>query len=160
MDLESGRPALPGRRADRRSLSRSPASLGSGAQAVSQRYGQPESLDQSPPEAALDKGKIENLVLSLRSTGSTNADVLEKIRTEADYFERNAERMRYPNFRRQHLFVGSGVIEAGCKTVIGSRLKQSGMFWTVRGANSMIALRCCHLNNRFEDYWAARRPAA
>ena len=43
----------------------------------------------------------------------------------------NTERMRYPEFRGQHLFVGSGVIEAGCKTVIGSRLKKSGMFWTV-----------------------------
>jgi hypothetical protein len=105
----------------------------------------------------LDKGKIEKLVLALRSTASTNPDVLEKLRTEADYFERNAERMRYPKFRRQHLFVGSGVIEAGCKTVIGSRLKQSGMFWTVRGANSIIALRCCHLNGRFEDYWKSRR---
>jgi hypothetical protein len=81
----------------------------------------------------LDKGKIEKLVISLRSIGSTNPEVREKIRTEADYFERNAARMRYPKFRRQHLFVGSGVIEAGCKTVIGSRLKQSGMFWTVRG---------------------------
>jgi hypothetical protein len=108
----------------------------------------------------LDKGKIEKLVVSLRSIDSGNPAVADKIRTEADYFERNAERMRYPAFRRQHLFVGSGVIEAGCKTVIGSRLKQSGMFWTVRGANAIIALRCCHLNNRFEDYWAARRPAA
>jgi hypothetical protein len=107
----------------------------------------------------LDKGKIEKLVRSLRSIDSTNAEVLEKARTEAEYFERNAERMRYPTFRRQHLFVGSGVIEAGCKTVIGSRLKQSGMFWTVRGANSIIALRCCHLNGRFEDYWEARRAA-
>ncbi len=107
----------------------------------------------------LDKGKVEKLVLSLRSTESTNAEVLEKIRTEADYFERNAQRMRYPKFRRQHLFVGSGVIEAGCKTVIGSRLKQSGMFWTIRGANSIIALRCCHLNGRFEDYWEGRRAA-
>jgi hypothetical protein len=67
--------------------------------------------------------------------------------------------MRYPTFRRQHLFVGSGVIEAGCKTVIRSRLKQSGKFWTVRGANSIIALRCCYLNGRFEDYWEARRAA-
>jgi hypothetical protein len=107
----------------------------------------------------LDQGKIEKLVLSLRSLQSTNADVLEKIRTEADYFARNAERMRYPKFRRQHLFVGSGVIEAGCRTVIGSRLKQSGMFWTVRGANSIIALRCCHLSGCFEDYWEARRAA-
>jgi hypothetical protein len=107
----------------------------------------------------LDKGKIEKLVASLRSIRSNNPEVIEKIRTEADYFERNSERMRYPKFRRQHLFVGSGVIEAGCKTVIGSRLKQSGMFWTVRGANAIIALRCCHLNGRFEDYWEMRRAA-
>jgi hypothetical protein len=106
----------------------------------------------------LDKGKIEKLVLSLRSTESTNTEVLGKIRTEADYFERNAERMRYPKFRRQHLFIGSGVIEAGCKT-IGCRLKQSGMFWTIRGANAIIALRCCHLNGRFETYWEGRRAA-
>jgi hypothetical protein len=107
----------------------------------------------------LDKGKIEKLVLSLRSIQSTNAELTERIRTQADYFERNAERMRYPKFRRQHLFAGSGVIEAGCKTVIGSRLKQSGMFWTVTGANSIIALRCCHLNGRFESYWESRRAA-
>jgi hypothetical protein len=107
----------------------------------------------------LDKGKIEKLVGALRAIHTTNAEVAEKIRIEADYFSRNAKRMRYPKFRRQHLFVGSGVIEAGCKTVIGSRLKQSGMFWTVRGANSIIALRCCHLNGRFEDYWETRRAA-
>ena len=107
----------------------------------------------------LDKGKIAKLVFALRSIVSANPEVIEKIRTEADYFERNAARMRYPKFCCQHLFVGSGVIEAGCKTVIGSRLKQSGMFWTVRGANSIVALRCCQLNARFEDYWEARRAA-
>ncbi len=99
-------------------------------------------------------------MVALRSIDSGNPEVTDKIRTEAEYFDRNADRMRYPEFRRQHLFVGSGVIEAGCKTVIGSRLKQSGMFWTVRGANAIIALRCCQLNNRFEDYWEARRRAA
>jgi hypothetical protein len=107
----------------------------------------------------LDKGRIEKLVGALRSIESANAEVAEKLRTEADYFERNAKRMRYPEFRCQHLFVGSGVIEAGCKTVIGLRLKQSGMFWTVRGANAIIALRCCQLHGRFEDYWEARRMA-
>lgn len=105
----------------------------------------------------LDKGKIEKLVESLRSIVSDIPEVMEKILTEADYFQRNAGRMRYPKFRRQHLFVGSGVIEAGCKTVIGARLKRSGMFWTVRGANAILALRCCRLNGRFEDYWEARR---
>ena len=107
----------------------------------------------------LDKGQIEKLVVALRAIRSSHTDVADKIRTEAEYFQRNAKRMRYPKFRRQHLFVGSGVIEAGCKTVIGSRLKQSGMFWTVRGANAILALRCCHLNGRFEDYWEARRAA-
>jgi len=107
----------------------------------------------------LDKGKIEKLVSKLHSIATTNPQLAEKIRTEAVYFERNAERMRYPRFRRQHLFVGSGVIEAGCKTVVGSRLKQSGMFWTVRGANAILALRCSHLNGRFEDYWEQRQEA-
>jgi hypothetical protein len=77
---------------------------------------------------------------------------------EADCFERNAARMRYPKFRRQHLFAGSGVIEAGCKTVVAdSRLNQSGIFWTVSGANAIIALRCCPLNGL--HYWESRRVA-
>jgi hypothetical protein len=107
----------------------------------------------------LDKGKIAKLVASLHAIQTTDADLAKKIRNEADYFAANAARMNYPKFRKQHLFVGSGVIEAGCKTVIGHRLKQSGMFWTVAGANAILALRCCHLNNRFEDYWAGRRAA-
>jgi hypothetical protein len=104
----------------------------------------------------LDEGKTENLVQSLRSIDSPSAELAEKIRTEAGYFENNAQRMCYPAFRYQHLFVGSGVIEAGCKTVIGSRCKRSGMFWTVRGANAILSLRCCQMNGRFEDYWEAR----
>jgi len=107
----------------------------------------------------LDRGKIEKLVGALRSMESDKPEVAEKIRTEADYFERNAERMRYPKFRGQHLFVGSGVIEAGCKTVVAFRLKRSGMFWTVRGANAILALRFCHLNGEFEDYWEERKAA-
>jgi hypothetical protein len=110
-------------------------------------------------DGLLDKGKIDDLVTALRAIDSSSPELLEKIRTEADYFEKNMQRMRYPIFRAQHLFVGSGVIEAGCKTIIGSRCKQSGMFWTVRGANSILALRCCQFNARFEDYWAARKTA-
>jgi hypothetical protein len=105
----------------------------------------------------LDRCQIQKLVTSLRSIQSPSVELAEKLRTEAEYFRRNARRMRYPKFRRQHLFVGTGVIEAGCKTLIGSRCKQSGMFWTVRGANAILALRCCQFNGEFEDYWAARR---
>jgi hypothetical protein len=105
----------------------------------------------------LDEGKIEELVTALRAIDTPNPELAEKIRIEAGYFENNAQRMRYPKFRGQHLFVGTGVIEAGCKSLIGARCKQSGMFWTVRGANAILALRCCQFNGRFEDYWEARR---
>jgi hypothetical protein len=107
----------------------------------------------------LDEGKIEALVRSLRCLAASHPEQAAEIHTEANYFESNKERMRYPQFRKQGLFVGSGVIEAGCKTVLG-RLKQSGMFWTVRGANTIIALRCCQLSGSFEDYWESRRARA
>lgn len=105
----------------------------------------------------LENGKIEKLVTKLRTLSPANAELAAALRTEANYFERNAERMRYPEFRSQGLFVGSGVIEAGCKTLIGSRLKRSGMFWTLRGANAVIALRCSRYSRRFDDYWESRR---
>jgi hypothetical protein len=92
-------------------------------------------------------------VAVIRSLVSQRPELAEKWNTEAEYFERNAAKMRYPDFRAQGLFIGSGVIEAGCKTVIGSRLKQSGMFWTVQGANRIIALRCCRASGKFEDFW-------
>ena len=108
----------------------------------------------------LEQGKIEALVKTLREFSAPNEESAHWLANEADYFERHRERMRYPEFRRQGLFVGSGVVEAGCKKVIGARLKRSGMFWTVRGANAIIALRCCRLSGKFEDYWEARARAA
>ncbi len=108
----------------------------------------------------LEHGKIEALVKILRDLQPADPELAKIIANEADYFERNAQRMRYPAFRAQGLFVGSGVVEAGCKTVIGSRLKRSGMFWTLRGANAIIALRCCRLSRRFENYWVDRMRVA
>ena len=54
--------------------------------------------------------------------------------------------MRYAEFRQQGLCIGSGVVEAGCKTVIGERCKRSGMRSTVDGANAILALRSCILS--------------
>jgi len=106
----------------------------------------------------LENGKIEKLVATFRSFANShcNPELAKTILVEAEYFVGNQDRMRYPEFRKKNLFVGSGVIEAGCKTVIGCRLKQSGMFWTVRGANAIIALRCCTISGKFEDYWEQR----
>ena len=101
----------------------------------------------------LDSGKVEEVIKAIRRllpSTDYEKDICER---EINYFEKNKERMRYAEFRRQGLFVGSGVLEAGCRTVVGQRLKQSGMHWTVKGANSIIALRCCFLSNRWEDFW-------
>ena len=108
----------------------------------------------------MEGGRIESLLRALRSLSPTMPETAELVRHEIDYFAANAARMRYPAFRRQHLFVGSGVVEAGCKTLIGSRLKRSGMFWRVRSANAIIALRCHRLSGKFEDYWENRRSRA
>jgi hypothetical protein len=108
----------------------------------------------------LEAGNIEALVKTLGQLRPTSPELAKAVSNESDYFARNAGRMRYPSFRAQGLFVGSGVVEAGCKQVIASRLKRSGMFWTIRGANAIIALRCCLLNGAFEDYWASRSGAA
>jgi len=76
--------------------------------------------------------------------------------THLTYFEHNQDRMRYGTYRQEGLFYGSGVVEAGCKTVIGQRLKHSGMFWTEAGALNVAVLRCALLDQRFDAYWDQR----
>ena len=72
----------------------------------------------------------------------------------------NASRMRYRESRAAGLCVSCGVVEAGCKVAIGTRLKRAGMHWTGAGANAIIALRCCKLSGRFEDFWERRSVTA
>ncbi len=107
----------------------------------------------------LNQGKVEQVLEAIKNLSPLSEEAKEVAAREIGYFEKNKERMRYGDFRRQGLFVGSGVVEAGCRTVIGQRLKQSGMRWTVRGANKIIALRCCILSNRWEDFWEYRACA-
>jgi hypothetical protein len=104
----------------------------------------------------LDEGDVEAVVTSLKRLRPREYKICEEVRKAIDYFQTNKERMRYAEFRLQGHFVGSGVVEAGCKTIMGLRLKQSGMRWTVAGANAIIALRCCQLSGRWEDFWESR----
>jgi hypothetical protein len=69
------------------------------------------------------------------------------------YFENHQDKMRYKTYRDQGLFYGSGVIEGGCKSVIGQRLKESGMFWTETGATSVLNLRLALKSNRWDECW-------
>lgn len=105
----------------------------------------------------LKLGRVESVLKALKRLRPRGLDEKRIVRNAIEYFGVNRDRMRYGDFRKAGLFVGSGVVEAGCKTIIGGRLKQSGMWWTVRGANAIISLRCCLLSGRYEDFWEARR---
>lgn len=78
---------------------------------------------------------------------------------EMGYFTRNTERMMYATFKKDGYFIGSGVVEAGCKTVVGKRAKQSGMFWRVYGAQNILNIRCSVISETYDLYWQARRQA-
>jgi hypothetical protein len=102
--------------------------------------------------------KVERLIAQARRDGAGPVQV-QAVEKELHYFTTNVERMHYGTFRRQGLFIGSGVIEAGCKTVIGARCKQSGMFWGEPGAEHVLALRCIHSSRRLADFWKDRLNA-
>jgi len=104
------------------------------------------------------RDKVEQLIAAVRKecVGTARAEAVEK---ELGYFVRNVKRMQYGTFRSRGFFIGSGVIEAGCKTIIGSRCKQSGMFWGVPGAENILALRCISASRRLDAFWKARLNA-
>jgi hypothetical protein len=99
--------------------------------------------------------KVEALIAQTRRecAGKSRAEAVEK---ELGYFVNNVARMQYGTFRKKGFFIGSGVIEAGCKTLIGSRCKQSGMFWGEPGAQNVLALRCIHTSRRLDQFWKDR----
>jgi hypothetical protein len=104
----------------------------------------------------LDEGKIDDLRAALAAHAAANDEARKCI----GYVDDNRDRMRYAEFRAAGLCTSTGVVEAGCKVAIGTRLKRTGMHWTVAGADAIIALRCCKLSARFEDFWERRSAGA
>lgn len=100
----------------------------------------------------LDSGRFSDLLRAVRRHADRDAEA----RKCFQYLHRNRERMNYTKFEAQGLCTGSGVVEAGCRGVIGTRLKRSGMRWSVRGANAIAALRCSKISGRFQDFWERR----
>ncbi len=103
---------------------------------------------------AMKKGGIGKILLKAQeiidSDGAANE---EEAARQIEYFRKNEHRMRYDRYRKDHLFIGSGVVEAGCRTVIGQRLKKSGMFWSPPGAQNVIDLRSALLGGHFDRDW-------
>jgi hypothetical protein len=81
----------------------------------------------------------------------------EAVQLQINYLESHSGRTDYGRYQANGWFIGSGVVEAGCKTVVGRRLKQSGMFWSQTGAEDMLSLRCLVLGPHFDAAWKARR---
>jgi len=100
----------------------------------------------------LDEGRLSFVVAALHPYASHHHEARDCIH----YLWNNRRRMRYPRFHQQGFCTSTGVVEAGCKVVIVTRLKRAGMHWTVKGANAIIALCCSKLSGRFEDFWEHR----
>ena len=99
-------------------------------------------------------GKIESVIKSADSACPRSKR--KEMRKALRYFRDNVDRMRYDEYVRDGLFIGSGPVESGCKTVLGARLKQSGMFWSLRGAKGMIPLRTLEKSGRLEEFFNYR----
>jgi len=110
--------------------------------------------------AELDAGDIDAIITAARQYPLTGVKA-EELDKKLGYFERNAHRMRYQDFRDLGMFTGSGAIEGAIKAIVVQRAKQSGMHWTTEGAASIIALRCQHASGRWNDFVTHRAaPAA
>lgn len=104
------------------------------------------------------KDKVQNLIQETRQecAGQPQAPAVD---VALHYFVSNVSRMQYGTFRAAGYFIGSGVVEAGCKTVIGVRCKQSGMFWSEPGAENILAFRCINSSRRLDQFWQYRLDA-
>ena len=99
--------------------------------------------------------KVDQMIHEAKNLSCEDAEILKKI----VYFENNAHRMKYGTYKSKGYFYGSGVIEAGCKNVIGQRMKQSGMQWSKQGAENMLTLRTAFASGRVDGYFEEKRAA-
>ncbi|MCK4298602.1 MAG: ISKra4 family transposase [Planctomycetes bacterium] len=107
----------------------------------------------------LGEGEVEAVLRAFGRLRPRSEEGREKVRREKAYFKANRERMRYGEFRRQGYFVGSGVVESGCKQAVGHRLKQAGMRWRPENADAVLQVRLAILNGKFDALWAESSAA-
>jgi hypothetical protein len=122
-------------------------------------YGEGSDAAQDWAEERLDElweGDLKHVLQALRN--QLNSDLEEDPAQQTiTYFKNNRHRLRYPEFRSQGYQIGSGTIESGCKRVIGARLKQAGMTWTLEGARQMIKARSMYLSDEWDAFCEQRQ---
>lgn len=108
-------------------------------------------------------GGVEQVIRAIRyyrlSFGVRSGPKYEAIRETLRYFTRNRRHMRYAEYRSHGLPIGSGVVEAGCKTLVGQRLKRAGMRWSLEGGQAILNLRAVVLSERWDAFWGCHTKA-
>lgn len=112
----------------------------------------------APLKSALHAGKVSTVLRALRALPARRKDIREIVRKAIGYFLENRRRMRYDEFRAKGYFIGSGVVEAGCKHIVAHRFKQSGMRWSIAGFHRLLHLRLCILNGDWDDFARSHFP--
>ena len=125
-------------------------------------YGEGTDRARAWAEANADRlwtGRLSDVLRSLRGLRPGTAAGREAVRMAIGYYQDNRDRMDYPRYRARGHHVGSGVVEAACKTVAAARCKRSGMRWSKQGAQAVLALRSQRLNGRWDSYWQPLKAA-
>lgn len=126
-------------------------------------YGEGSQATSDWVEQQLDRlmeGEISEVIVSLSELSSPDADVTDKIAANITYFSNNKERMRYNEYVEKGYHIGSGTVESACKHIVGQRLKQAGMRWSVAGADAILQLRILRKNGEWRKFWKNRKLAA
>lgn len=125
------------------------ALYGEGSALAKQRFGQ--------WRKALLKDGVGQVIAQAKTALPSRSQARTQAKKQIAYLERNRSKMRYQTFRRAGYFIGSGVVEAACKSVVGQRLKQSGMLWSLKGAGHILTVRCALLSGWFDSFWKSRQ---
>lgn len=92
----------------------------------------------------------------LKASKGKKAKQIQEVLT---FFLNHKNQMRYAEFLRQNLPIGSGVVEAACKTLVTQRLKGSGMRWSIPGGQAILTLRSLMQSDRWERGWDLLRTS-
>lgn len=128
------------------------ALYGEGSALAKKRFGQ--------WRKALLKDKVSQVIAQAKNDLPAQTQARKLAKKQIAYLERNRSKMLYQTFRQAGYFIGSGVVEAACKSVVGQRLKQSGMLWSLKGAGHILTVRCALLSGWFDQFWKHRKTAS
>lgn len=107
-------------------------------------------------KTCLEQERLETIIIEAQAARPRSGPRKDIVQREVEYFRKNESRMKYATFKKEGLFIGSGVVEAGCKNVVGQRTKRSGMFWRVKGAQHILDVRCSVMGGTYEAFWEHR----